>query len=63
MVTSVTNIQVSKGGHDYTYCELEGLSTDAKPTTGIFNGSSFFEMDTSKGYKFDAANMQWRQVF
>lgn len=36
-----------------------GLSTDAKPTTGVVNGSAFIEMDTSKIYFFDAAGNQW----
>lgn len=36
-----------------------GLSTDAKPTLDVFNGSSFYEMDTSKIYMFDATDGQW----
>lgn len=62
MVTSVTNTQVSKSGHDFAYQEFTGLSTDSKPTTGVFNGSTFFEMDTKKAFMFDATNMQWRQL-
>lgn len=36
-----------------------GLSTDAKPTTGVVNGSAFIEMDTSTIYFFDASGNQW----
>lgn len=35
------------------YCELAGLSTDSKPTTGIITGSMFLEVDTGKAYAFD----------
>lgn len=38
---------------------LYGLSTDAKPTEGIGNGSAFIEMDTGKLYFYDAAGEQW----
>lgn len=60
MVTSVTNVQVSKNGHDYVYQEYCGLSTDSKPTTKVFNGSTFLEMDTGDLYVFDAESMTWR---
>lgn len=40
-----------------------GLSTDEKPTTymgiKITNGSTFFEMDSSKVSFFDADHEQW----
>lgn len=36
-----------------------GLSTDAKPTSGVLNGSAFIEMDTSTIYFFDATGNQW----
>lgn len=62
MVTSVTDVKVTKGGHDYDYYEYTGLSTDAKPTTGVFNGSTFLEMDTAKVFIFDATNLQWREL-
>lgn len=68
MVSSVTNIQMSKSGHDYTYCDYEGLSTDTKPTTGVANMSSFLEAVVNEAgvfqnkwriYKFNAANLTW----
>lgn len=36
------------------------LSTDTKPTTGIANGSTCIEMDTSTLYIFDEDNHIWR---
>ena len=42
----VTNV------NEKTY-DLRGLSTDTKPTENIGNGSTFFEMDTSKVFLFD----------
>lgn len=62
MVSSVTNVKKSKDGHDYTYFEYSGLSTDSKPTTGVFNGSTFLEMDTSEVYVFDASTMAWLKL-
>ena len=38
-----------------------GLSTDAKPTEGVGNGSCFIEMDTGKGYFFDVENNEWHE--
>lgn len=42
------------------YIEGSCLSTDAKPTDGIANGSVLFEMDTGTMYKFDEENVAWR---
>ena len=44
--------------------ELYGLSTDEKPIevfghTAIPNGSVFIEIDTKKGYFYDAENKTW----
>lgn len=36
-----------------------GLSTDTKPTDNVRNGSTFFEIDTSKSYVYDEQNKQW----
>lgn len=38
-----------------------GLSTDAKTTEGVGNGSCFIEMDTGKGYFFDLENNEWHE--
>ena len=40
--------------------EATCLSTDTKPITGIANGSSCIEMDTSTLYFFDEDNHIWR---
>jgi len=57
MITSVTN--------DRCY-DFYGLSTDVKPTVlgagPIGNGSTFFEMDTSKVFMFDAENTIWYEI-
>lgn len=47
--------------------EIVGLSTDVKPTDKvegipIQNGSTFFEMDTNKKYRFDIESRQWNLV-
>lgn len=39
--------------------DLYGLSTDTKPTEGITNAATFYEMDTKKIYMFDAENKKW----
>lgn len=38
-----------------------GFSTDVKPQVNVANGSVFIEMDTSKIYFFDLANVTWRE--
>ena len=42
----------------HTY-DMFGLSTDEKPTEGVTNASTFYEMDTGKIYLFDAENKVW----
>lgn len=42
--------------------DIRGLSTDTKPTEGVPNGATFIEMDTSKGYLFDAENSEWCEI-
>lgn len=46
----------------YPYLELRGKSSEAKPTEGIPNGSTFFEMDTSDVYMFDAETKTWLKI-
>ena len=59
-------LQVNKRYHDtYTdrilqQVEIACLSSDTKPTTGIANGSTLFEMDTKTLYFFDEENETWR---
>lgn len=42
------------------YAQGECLSTDAKPTDGVANGSILLEMDTATLYFYDAASHEWR---
>lgn len=42
------------------YVELEGLSTDTKPTTGIGVNSKFYELDTGDTYYFNGS--AWAKV-
>ena len=57
------------GGEKYNVNQMyiDGLSTDAKPTTtidgmGIPNGSVFTEVDTGTTYMYDSANATWYEV-
>ena len=43
------------------YAQGACLSTDAKPTSGILNGSSLIEMDTGKVFFYDAAGRRGRE--
>lgn len=58
MITQENAIQIVDGKVTSTVT-LSGLSTDAKPTYGIGNGSAFIEMDTGKLYFYNAAGEQW----
>lgn len=44
---------------DLYYREGECLSTDPKPTEGMYNGSKLAEMDTGKLYMYNAAGGAW----
>lgn len=46
--------------HDTEYVELEGLSTDSKPTTNIATNSKFHELDTDDHYYFNGST--WAKV-
>ena len=43
------------------YIHAVGLSTDAKPTTGIITGSKFVAVDTGAGYLFDETTGEWNE--
>ena len=43
------------------YIHAVGLSTDAKPTTGIITGSKFVAVDTGAGYLFDETAGEWNE--
>lgn len=56
---------VTIGGKPVFRYRKEGscLSADSKPTgSDIYNGSELIEMDTGKGYLYDAQNSTWREV-
>lgn len=46
--------------HSTNYVELEGLSTDDKPTENIGINSKFFELDTKDEYFFNGTT--WSKV-
>lgn len=54
MVTVLRHTYYGHWVHD-----VRCLSTDEKPTEGINNGSTCFEMDTGKMYMFDKENQEW----
>lgn len=50
----------NKLSHGTNYVELEGLSTDTKPTEGIGVNSKFYELNTGDTYYFDGTT--WSKV-
>ena len=46
--------------HDSQYVELEGKSTDSKPTEGVGVNSKFYELNTGDTYYFDGET--WSKV-
>ena len=46
--------------HATDYVELEGLSTDTKPTENIGVNSKFYELDTKNEYYFNGT--AWAKV-
>ena len=44
------------------FWDVRGKSTDVKPVSGIPNGSTFIEIDTAKGYLFDAELQTWEEI-
>lgn len=54
--------RVAEDGTTELYGVGDCLSTDTKPTAGIYNGSKLNELDTNTSYKFDAENKMWRTV-
>lgn len=51
MITELNHVIMPDGTR---WSEFIGLSTDTKPTEGVCNGSSFFEMDTNFTSYYDA---------
>ena len=50
----------NKLSRDSSYVELEGVSTDTKPTEGIGVNSKFYELNTGDTYYFDGET--WSKV-
>lgn len=50
----------NKLSHGTDYVELEGVSTDTKPTEGIGVNSKFYELDTGKQFYFDGE--AWAEI-
>lgn len=48
--------------NEHHYIHAVGLSTDAKPTTGIITGSKFVAVDTGAGYLFDETAGEWNKI-
>lgn len=57
-----TNNKAKYYGDNKILIEASCLSTDAKPTTGIANGSLCLEMDTGKIYAFNETASAWVEV-
>lgn len=64
MVTWTKQVVVGYGenGGAITYGEGSCLSTDVKPTSGIGNGSTLLEMNTSKVFAFNQDAGAWVQL-
>lgn len=58
MVTIKSRTMMSPGVY---LIEIDCLSTDTKPTSGVYNGSTAKELDTSKLFFYDAQNSTWRE--
>lgn len=53
---------IPKFGQDDVLIEAACLSTDAKPTDGVANGSECIEMDTGKKFMFNKSGGNWLEV-
>lgn len=45
-----------------TVCEISCLSTDAKPTAGVANGSLCLVIDTGEIHAFNGVNSSWVKI-
>lgn len=59
----VSRIVAVVNGENIKYKEISGDSTDAKPTTGICDGSIFVESDTGVVSFFNEASGEWVEQF
>ena len=44
------------------FWDVRCKSSDTKPTNGVPNGSTCIEINTGKGFLFDAANGEWDEL-
>jgi len=49
-------IRTSGGSSSAVSNEYYGLSTDTKPTAGVPEGASFYELNTGNGFVFDGVS-------
>ena len=55
------SVNTNRGGY-IPWWDVRCASTDAKPTSGVPNGSTCIEIDTGKGYLYDAEGGQWHEI-
>lgn len=63
MRTLTSRIIATVDGVDLSYVEISGDSGEAKPTSGIADGSIFTESDTGKVFFFNEAAGNWVEQF
>ena len=56
------NIVEQQFDQTHKFIKWAGLSTEAKPTTGIVTGSLALEMDTGDLYGFEETNSTWHKL-
>ena len=61
MVTVAVNKSAVNSFSQGAFYDIRGLSTDQKPTE-VPNGSTFVEMNTGKGFLFDANSKTWHEL-
>ena len=62
MVTVNTKNGFLVNGQLVSSSDVRCLSRDAKPTTGIQNGTPLIEIDTGKKFLFDAESSTWKEI-
>lgn len=63
MIRTIRRLIATDGGDNKEWVELTMLSSDAKPTSGIINGSIATEVDTGKVFFFDETAGEWVEQF
>lgn len=57
----MVSIYVHDANGKFVY-DVRCKSTDTKPTTKVPNGSTCIEVDTGKGFLFDAEGVEWVEI-